>query len=175
MVTTAFCVFGYWRTCRAVSARSPSTRINALTTIASTGFFMKMSVKFIACALWPLHPPLPASLLLRGRIRVVCRFHAVVDTHRRAILQFDLAAGDDLDPRVESGEDRDLIAAGRTGGHEGLLHHQRVRRWLRGPLIRGLFIRRLLGGRRVIHRIGVLGRCSGLIGVELVLLPDHVD
>jgi len=33
-----------------VSARSPSTRISALTTIASTGFLMKISVKFIAAS-----------------------------------------------------------------------------------------------------------------------------
>src|ERR1700757_2584187 len=96
---------------------------------------MKLSVKFIA-ALSVRRTRQSASMLLRRGIRVVRRQHAIVDTHRRTILQFDLAAGDHLDPRIESGEDRDLIAAGRTGGHKRLLDDQRVRRYWRWSFAR---------------------------------------
>src|SRR4249919_1319722 len=44
---TAFCSSGYWRTFNDVLARRPSSRMNRLTTSASTGFLMKMSVNFI--------------------------------------------------------------------------------------------------------------------------------
>ena len=47
MVTTAFCVRGYWLMGRLKSDLKPSTTISKLTTEASTGLRMKMSVKFM--------------------------------------------------------------------------------------------------------------------------------
>lgn len=48
MVTMAFSVRGYCRTCNVVTARKPSTRMRRLTTIApSTGRRMKISVNFM--------------------------------------------------------------------------------------------------------------------------------
>ena len=49
-VTTAFSVRGYCSTGSEPTARNPSTRIIRLTTVASTGRRMKMSVKFIVAA-----------------------------------------------------------------------------------------------------------------------------
>src|SRR5262252_10116561 len=167
MVTTAFWVCGYWRTGSSMSARSPSTKINELTTIASTGLRMKMSVKFIACALDPWPAPRPASMLLWRRVWVLGRFHAVVDAHRRTILQLDLATADHFGARIEPAEDCDLIAPGGTGGHEGLLDHQRIGgywRWSLAGLLRRVLVR----------RIGVLGG-GGLFRVELALGPHDVD
>src|ERR1700747_2586879 len=105
MVTTAFSVFGYWRTCRSASARSPSTRISALTTIESTGRFTKMSVKFIASS---ARCSAAASVLLRRGVRVVGRLHAVVDADRRAALELDLAAGHHLGALADAAQDRHL-------------------------------------------------------------------
>ena len=48
MVTTVSLVSGYWRTSRENRERRPTTRISRLTTLASTGRRMKMSVKFMA-------------------------------------------------------------------------------------------------------------------------------
>ena len=48
---TAFCSSGYWRTFNSVIERRPSSRTNRLTTIASTGLLMKMSVNFMRAAL----------------------------------------------------------------------------------------------------------------------------
>jgi len=50
IVTTAFCITGYWRTGNPRMARRPITKIARLTTIARTGRRMKMSVKFIGDA-----------------------------------------------------------------------------------------------------------------------------
>jgi hypothetical protein len=47
-VMTAFSVFGYSSTGSDMKARMPSTRISRLTTLASTGRRMKISVNFIA-------------------------------------------------------------------------------------------------------------------------------
>ena len=44
-VIVVFDSFGYWRICRPVIAFSPISRISRLTTSASTGRRMKMSVK----------------------------------------------------------------------------------------------------------------------------------
>ena len=48
MVTMPFSVFGYASTCNELNERIPTTRISRLTTLASTGRRMKMSVKFTA-------------------------------------------------------------------------------------------------------------------------------
>src|ERR1700675_4233576 len=92
MVTTAFCVFGYWRTGRLTSERMPSTRISRLIVVASTGLRMKMSVKFMFCA----RPWLPfrSLFLTRMRIGIVRRLNGVVYDHGRAVLELDLSAGD---------------------------------------------------------------------------------
>ncbi len=68
MVTTVFWVSGYWRTSISPKARSPSTKISRLTTLARTGLWMKMSVNFISVGLarrrclllrrlWPVSGP----------------------------------------------------------------------------------------------------------------------
>src|SRR5216684_8773088 len=111
MVTTAFWVFGYWRTAKLVSERTPSTRIKRLMVIASTGLRMKRSVKFM-CA---------DSFFLRLRIGAVRWLHLVVDDQRRAGLELDLAAGHHLGSGLDAFEDRDLIATGRAGSDEYLL------------------------------------------------------
>src|SRR5471030_2930678 len=114
MVTTAFCVRGYWLIGRLNSERNPSTTISRLITPARTGRRMKRSVNFMACA----------SMFLRGGIRAVGRRDGVVDHDVRAVLQLDLAAGDDLLAFLQALQDRDLVAARLAGGHEGLLHDQ---------------------------------------------------
>src|SRR5215210_4736578 len=50
MLTTVFDSFGYCRIGRLVAARKPISRISRLTTTASTGRLMKISVKAIAGA-----------------------------------------------------------------------------------------------------------------------------
>src|SRR6266446_1468515 len=114
MVTTAFWVFGYWRTARLVSERTPSTRIKRLMVIASTGLRMKRSVKFIYAD----------SLFLRLRIGTVRWLHLVVDDQRRAALELDLAAGHHLGAGLDAFQDSYLIAARRAGGDEYLLREQ---------------------------------------------------
>src|SRR5580704_8408123 len=111
MVTTAFSVWGYWLTGKLPTERKPSTRINRLMTAARTGRLMKRSVKFMA----------RASSLLRRRVLVVQRLHAVVDAHRRSVLQFELPTGDHHRPLGHPLQDRDLIPARRPGGDEHLL------------------------------------------------------
>src|ERR1700722_3268509 len=114
-VTTAFSVRGYCSTGKELTARNPSTRIIRLTTVASTGRRMKMSVNFMA----------PAPLLVGYvRVRIVGRRHRVVDHHRRVIVQLDLAGRDDDIPRLDTLEDCNLVAARVAGRHEGLLGDQ---------------------------------------------------
>src|SRR5580658_6508460 len=107
----AFSVCGYWLTGKLPTERRPSTRISRLMTIASTGRRMKMSVKFMA----------RASLFLRRRVLFVQRLHAIVDAHRRAVLQFELPAGDHRRPLGYALQDRDLISSRRPRGDEHLL------------------------------------------------------
>src|SRR3954466_9809871 len=114
MVTTEFCVFGYWLTGRLNSERRPSTTISRLMTPARTGRRMKRSVNFMAVA----------SMFLRGGVGRVGRLHGVVDHDRRAVLQLDLAAGDDLLALLQATQDGDLVAARLAGGDEGLLHDE---------------------------------------------------
>src|SRR5207249_507916 len=107
------------------------------------------------------------SMFLGRRVRTVGRLYAVVDPDRYTALELDLAAADDLHTLVESLQDRDLIATSGTGGHEGLLHHQRVRRQLRplAGLRRGL----LLFGRVV----GRGGRRQPAVGLALRYDHEH--
>src|SRR5258707_9005495 len=111
MVTTAFSVWGYWLTGKLPTDRKPSTRISRLMTTASTGRLMKRSVKFMA----------RTSLFLRRWGLIVQRLHAVVDAQRRAVLQFELPAGDHHRPLGHTLQDRDLISSRRPGGDEHLL------------------------------------------------------
>src|ERR1700738_5121037 len=111
MVTTAFSVCGNWLTGRPPTDRKPSTRISRLMTTASTGRRMKRSVKFMA----------RASLFLGRRVWVVQRLHAIVDTQRRAVLQFELTARDHRRPFGQALQDCDLISARRPRGDEHLL------------------------------------------------------
>src|SRR5271155_3801500 len=115
MVTTAFWVLGYWRTERLASERAPSTRMSRLSVVARTGLRMKMSVKFIA----------GLSLFLRGRIGIVQWLNRIVDDQRCAVLELDAPARHDFGSRLDAGEDRHLVAAGRSGGDEYLLRDQR--------------------------------------------------
>src|SRR5689334_2259745 len=101
MVTTAFCVRGYWLTGRPNNERRPRTTMSRLTTIASTGRLMKTSVNFMP---WP-RCLVEGSLFLRVRVRAVGRLHRVVDGHRRAVLQLDLPARDDGLALLQAGED----------------------------------------------------------------------
>src|ERR1019366_9910904 len=117
MVTTAFCVCGNWLTGRPNSERRPSTRISRLLPAASTGRRMKRSVNFMA---WD-------SLFLRGRVRVACRLHAVVNDDPGAVLELELAAGHDLLARFDAFEDGDLVAARFAGAHEHLAHDETAR------------------------------------------------
>src|ERR1019366_6137381 len=109
----AFCVRGYWLIGRLTSERSPSTRISRLTTLARTGRRMKMSVKFIACAL----------VFLRSRVRAVGWLHRVVDRDRCAVLQFQLAAADDLLALLQTLQDGDLVAPRLACRHKDLFHN----------------------------------------------------
>src|SRR5262245_15264370 len=110
MVTMAFCVCGYCSTCSVPRARAPSTRISRLTTDARTGRRMKMSVNCMMC-----------SAVFRHRVGVVTRLDLVVDRHRGTVAQLHLAGGDDNVACLHAGQHRDLVAARRTGGYEGLL------------------------------------------------------
>src|SRR6185312_11046089 len=111
MVTTAFSVCGYWLTGRLPTDRNPSTRINRLMTIARTGRRMNRSVNFT-------NRP---SLFLRRGVRVVQRLNAVVDAQRRAVLQFELSAGDYGVALGHALENGDLISPGRPRRDEHLL------------------------------------------------------
>src|ERR1700704_5598112 len=111
MVTTAFSVWGYWLTGKLPTERKPSTRISRLMTTASTGRLMKISVKFMA----------RISLLLRGRVCVVQRLHAIVDAQRRAVLQLELSTGDHRRALGHPFENCDLISSRRSRGDEYLL------------------------------------------------------
>src|ERR1700730_3410361 len=111
-VTTAFSVRGYCKIGNEPAARNPSTRIIKLTTLASTGRRMNMSVKFM--------PEGPALPVVRLWIDVVRRLHRVVHHDRRVIAQLELAGGDDDVAFLDAGEQRDLIAARLAGGDEGL-------------------------------------------------------
>src|SRR5215831_7195494 len=117
-VTTAFSVRGYWSTGSSTIERSPSTSSVRLTTVARTGRSTKMSVNFLMGA--------PSLVLGPGR-RLVGGLNLVVDDHRHARAQLDLSGGDDGVALVDSGEDRDLVAARRADRHELLLRHERGR------------------------------------------------
>src|SRR5690348_9833216 len=61
-------------------------------------------------------------LLHRLRVRIERRLHAVVDVHRRVVLQLQLARSHHHFAFLESVQDRDLVAAARTHRHQPLFH-----------------------------------------------------
>src|SRR5438132_2891569 len=108
--------------CRTLSERidcNPAMRITRLTTIASTGRFMKRSVSFI-CHPEPRRrrgiPYLLAVLWFGGR--VVPRLNRVVDRHRGARTEFEDARSHDLFPRLDAADHSDLIATRAAEFHE---------------------------------------------------------
>src|SRR5690606_31459149 len=142
-VTTAFCSSGYWRTLSSEYARRPSSRMNRLTTIASTGLLTKMSVNFISA--------------VPGRgIGLGGRLHLVVDGHLGAVAQAQQAAGHHALARREAVAHGHQVAARLARGHEALAHRQA------GP--RGVAVPgrgsggRAVGGRGLldhVHRVAV--------------------
>src|SRR6185437_11777546 len=93
------CVTGSWK-----MARRPSTRMSRLMTADRTGRRTKRSVIFT---------PSP-SMLLRSRIGLVERQHAVVHGELRAVLDLQLAAADDDIARLEALDDGHLVASRRA-------------------------------------------------------------
>src|SRR5690625_4192360 len=124
-VITAFCSSGYWRTWSSVYERSPSSRMKRLTTIASTGFLMKMSVNFIVSSGfrraggsggdWGA-----ASAVGRARVLVGAGLHFVVDHHRGVVAQAQQAAVDHGLARLQAARHLDHVAAGAAGGDKAL-------------------------------------------------------
>src|SRR5688572_27681836 len=99
MVMVVFDSSGYWRTCRLKAALNPTSRMSRLTTEASTGRRMKMSVNDIG------QPLLVGAL--SGRHQCL----RVVDLDQRAVGQLDLSRRDDLLALLEAGGDGDAILA----------------------------------------------------------------
>src|SRR5580658_8753646 len=99
-------------------ARRPSTRISRLTTLASTGRRMKISVKRIG--------PSPARSAVYGDGGgIVGGLHLVVHHNRGAVVQLDLSGRDDCIAGLDAAQNRHLVAARRTGGDETLPGNQR--------------------------------------------------
>src|SRR3974390_2921927 len=97
-------------------ARTPSTRITRLTTIARTGRLMKRSVKFMVGRL----------LLGRGRRRIVGQLHRIVDDHRRSALLLALPGRYHDVPLANTLQYGDLVAAGLAEHHKALIGDKRV-------------------------------------------------
>src|SRR5680860_855245 len=88
-------------------ACAPTRRISRLTTVASTGRLMKISVKRMG--------------LLLGQLRRGLQRARIVDLDRGAGLQFELTAGDNLLARLDPFENGDSVALGRSHAHEATL------------------------------------------------------
>src|SRR6516162_5464169 len=106
---------GYWRICKPVIALRPISRISRLTTSASTGRRMKMSVKDMSQA--PHGSSIVTgdikSVLSQSRWRLWRGIAA--DRDLRSVLDFDLTRGDDLLARFDTLEDSHLPADPRPG------------------------------------------------------------
>src|SRR6202167_5116973 len=116
MVTTAFWVRGYCRIGSVPTERNPSTRMNRLMTIASTGSLMKISVNFIVVRL----------LIRRRGIGIVRRLYRIVDDEARAVAQLELAGADHGVAGIYTFGHPNLIAARLAGGDEGLVSDELV-------------------------------------------------
>src|SRR5665213_607596 len=139
MLTTVFDSFGYCRIGRLVAALNPINRIRRLTTSASTGRLIKISVQTIAQL-----RRLVARQICRDRRGGVGR-----DGDRRARLQLELADRDHAIAGLYAADDFSPALNAATGPHEGANGGQA-----------GLAVIRLLLGEeknriaveRVIHR-----------------------
>src|SRR5690349_4393523 len=103
---TVFSSSGYCRTVRSKKARAPSSRISRLTTVASTGRRMKISVKRIG--LLPRHFARVLQALLVG------------EDHLGAVMQLQLPADHDQVAVIDTLQHRDLSVESRAQGYEGL-------------------------------------------------------
>src|SRR5262245_33080142 len=95
--TTAMSLRGY---CRTLSARidcRPAIRMIRLTTIARTGRLTKRSVSRILT-------------ILRLRGRLVAGLDFIVDKNGRTVSKLEHTGTDDFVTRLETGDNRDLIA-----------------------------------------------------------------
>src|SRR5262245_11622827 len=90
-------------------------RISRLTTAASTGLLMKMSVKRMG--------------LLLGQLRRRLQRARIVDLDGGAGLQLELAAGDHLLALLDAFEDGGPVALRRPHPHEAALHRELGRGW----------------------------------------------
>src|SRR5262245_23243987 len=113
--SSAYCLIGSLK-----PACAPTRRISRLTTVASTGRLMKISVKLM-------------GLLLRQLRRRTERAR-IVDLDGGAGLQFELAAGDHLFSGFHAFEDRYTVALRRANAHEAALDDKL---WLGGNRSRG--------------------------------------
>src|SRR5262245_42047622 len=95
---------GYWRIGSLKPPCAPMSRISRLTTLASTGRLMKMSVK----AMWLLFRPLR---LRRQGLRIV-------DLDGGVGVKLELAAGHDLLAFLHAFQNRDLVALARPDAYE---------------------------------------------------------
>src|SRR5438128_2812139 len=93
-------------------------RITRLTTIARTGRLMKRSVSFMTVNGSRLPETGNWLTILRIRFGIVARLDRVVHDHRRAWTELERAGAHHFLARFDSGEHRDLIAAGAAELHE---------------------------------------------------------
>src|SRR6187399_1776778 len=106
---TAMSLRGYWRTLSERMACSPAMRITRLTTMASTGRFMKRSVNRIGFSFYVRSLP-AASVVFRLGGLLVRGLHGVLHADRGAVAQLEDAGADDLRARLQAGEDGHLVA-----------------------------------------------------------------
>src|SRR6187431_1812598 len=104
-------LLGYWRTLSERMACSPAMRITRLTTRARTGRLTKRSVNFKGFA----------SVVFRLGRGLVRGLGLVAHEHGGPRAQLERARSHDFVADLESGEDRDLVAARAAELHELLL------------------------------------------------------
>src|SRR5580693_907061 len=114
---------GYCRTLSERTACRPAMRMRRFTTIARTGRLTNKSVNFMhaprsssRCA------PSVCSTLFRVRFGAIVRFHSVVNLDRRGVTEPEDAGADNFIARIQSGGDRDLIAAAALDLDDLLAH-----------------------------------------------------
>ena len=139
-VITAFCSSGYWRTLSSTAERKPTRKISRLTTVASTGFWMKMSVNFMAA-----RPISCSAAAARTRRRVGSSLFTSTGTPLRSFSRPDVAISSPgsrppmhlheiaapaaelheapLDAGFSPHEHPDGVAV-RVVAHRGLRHHR---------------------------------------------------
>src|ERR1039458_2763787 len=115
-VTTAMSLRGYCRTFSERIAWKPASRMIRLTTVATTGRRMNKSVKFMVLLLPGRGLPIQGS-----RVRFIIGLNAVVHLHRDSAAQLEDPGTHDLFARLDTGNNRHLIATGRARFFELLL------------------------------------------------------